>query len=149
MVNEETIKQGLESQFDHLKGKVVITRPRRIFMEVGRDHFAKVLEYIVTKQAFAHLCTITGLDEGEVLSFVYHLAHTGGIILNIKVSVPKNNPVIETITPIFPGAECYERELVDLLGAKVEGLPAGNRYPLTDDWPSDEFPLRKDWKPKD
>ena len=93
------IKQGLESQFDHLKGKVVITRPRRIFMEVDRGHFAKVFEYIVTKQAFAHLCTITGLDEGEVLSFIYHLAHTGGIILNVKVSVPKNNPVIETITP--------------------------------------------------
>jgi Ni,Fe-hydrogenase III component G len=29
----------------------------------------------------------------------------------------------------------------------VEGLPAGNRYPLTDDWPADQFPLRKDWKP--
>ena len=47
----------------------------------------------------------------------------------------------------YAGAQVYERELVDLFGAQVEGLPPGNRYPLTDDWPTDEHPLRKDWKP--
>ncbi|MDD5594820.1 MAG: NADH-quinone oxidoreductase subunit C, partial [Candidatus Omnitrophica bacterium] len=67
---------------------------------------------------------------------------------NLKVSVPKENPVIKSIIGIFPGAEIYERELIDLFGAKVEGLPEGNRYPLTDDWPKDEYPLRKDWRPK-
>ena len=46
----------------------------------------------------------------------------------------------------FPAAHIYERELVDLLGAKVEGLPPGNRYPLPDDWPEVQYPLRKDWK---
>ena len=46
----------------------------------------------------------------------------------------------------FPAAEIYERELIDLLGAKVAGLPEGKRYPLPDDWPAGEYPLRKDWK---
>ena len=46
----------------------------------------------------------------------------------------------------FPGAELYERELVDMFGISVEGLPAGNRYPLPDDWPQGQHPLRKDWK---
>jgi Ni,Fe-hydrogenase III component G len=50
------------------------------------------------------------------------------------------------VTDRFPSAHIYERELIDLLGAKVEGLPPGNRYPLTDDWPKDQYPLRKDWK---
>ncbi|MDD5432403.1 MAG: NADH-quinone oxidoreductase subunit C, partial [Candidatus Omnitrophica bacterium] len=53
----------------------------------------------------------------------------------------------KSVISYFPGAEIYEREVVDLFGAKVEGLPPGNRYPLTDDWPTDQFPLRKDWKP--
>jgi Ni,Fe-hydrogenase III component G len=35
---------------------------------------------------------------------------------------------------------------MDLLGVRIEGLPAGKRYPLTDDWPANEFPLRKNWK---
>jgi len=54
--------------------------------------------------------------------------------------------VIKTITDIFPPADIYERELEDLLGAKVDGLGDGKRYPLPDDWPKGEYPLRKDWK---
>jgi membrane-bound hydrogenase subunit beta len=65
----------------------------------------------------------------------------------MKTAVPKANPVIKTVTDVFPAATLYERELMDLLGAKVDGLPAGRRYPLPEDWPVDQFPLRKDWKP--
>ena len=35
-----------------------------------------------------------------------------------------------------------------MFGVKVEGLPAGRHYPLPEDWPQGEYPLRKDWKPK-
>jgi NADH-quinone oxidoreductase subunit C len=38
---------------------------------------------------------------------------------------------------------------MDLFGFKVEGLAMGNRYPLTDDWPRDAFPLRKDYAKED
>jgi Ni,Fe-hydrogenase III component G len=69
------------------------------------------------------------------------------MLLNLKTAVAKNKPQVETITAYFPGAEIYERELMDLLGVKIEGLSDGNRYPLTDDWPLDQHPLRKDWKP--
>jgi Ni,Fe-hydrogenase III component G len=36
---------------------------------------------------------------------------------------------------------------MDLLGIKVEGLPEGRRYPLPDNWPQGQYPLRKDWDP--
>jgi len=111
------------------------------------NNFAEVFDYAVKQMKFLHLCTITGLDEGENLAFIYHLAQDSGILLNLKTSVPKDNPVLKTVMPYFAGAEIYERELVDLLGAKIQGLPAGHRYPLTDDWPKGQFPLRKDWKP--
>ncbi|MEI6093142.1 MAG: NADH-quinone oxidoreductase subunit C, partial [bacterium] len=58
---------------------------------------------------------------------------------------PKSNPVIKTITDTFPGGDLYERELTDLLGAKIDGLPNGIRYPLPDGWPEGQYPLRKDW----
>ena len=96
---------------------------------------------------FGHLIAITGLDEQDKLSFIYHIAQDAGIMVNIKTSVSKDNPVIKTISKRFPTADVYERELVDLFGAQVEGLPEGNRYPLVDDWPKGQFPLRKDWKP--
>ncbi|MBF0522938.1 MAG: NADH-quinone oxidoreductase subunit C [Candidatus Omnitrophica bacterium] len=147
MSQEENITQSLVSQFGFLEGNIRITRPRRIFLETSLENFPKVFAHAVKELKFNHLCTITGFDELDKLAFMYHLAQESGVLLNLKTSVSKDNPTINTVMPLFPGAEIYERELVDLFGAKVNGLPLGNRYPLTDDWPKDQYPLRKDWKP--
>ena len=147
MPYEEDIKQKLISKFTYLEGNARVTRPRRVFLEADTKNFLAIFEYLVKELNFTHLCTITGLDEQDKLSFIYHLAGESGVLVNLKTSVSKDNPVLKSVIPYFAGAEIYERELIDLLGAKIEGLPPGNRYPLTDDWPTGQYPLRKDWKP--
>ena len=146
MTKEESIVQGLVSKFPFLQDKTKVHRPRRIISEVSADRFEEVFAYAQQYLEFSILCTITGLDEGQTLGFIYHMARTDGIILNLKFSVPKDRPVIRTMTKYFLNSDIYERELIDLLGAQVEGLSEGNRYPLPDNWPKDEHPLRKDWK---
>jgi NADH-quinone oxidoreductase subunit C len=148
MSEEKKIKDELMKKFKFSEQEIIIPRTRRIFFNVELANFEEVFIFAAQELKFAHLVSITGFDEQDRLGFMYHLAKDNGIILNIKTSVSKDNPVIKTVTKYFPGAEIYERELIDLFGAKIEGLPAGNRYPLTDDWPTDQFPLRKDWKPK-
>jgi len=120
---------------------------RRIWVEVPLADFMDKFDYAVKQQGFSFLCTITGLDEGEYLAFIYHLAGKNGVVLNIKTRALKDKEIIKTVTDYFPCAAIYERELVDLFGAKIEGLPEGIRYPLPDDWPIGECPLRKDWDP--
>jgi Ni,Fe-hydrogenase III component G len=147
MSREDDIQQKLASKFSYLTGdKIRVQRQRRIYVDLAPQNFAEVFNYATGELAFSMLCTITGLDEGETFGFIYHLAKSDGTILNLKTHAPKNNPVIKTITHRFPSADIYERELVDLFGVKVEGLPKGIRYPLPDDWPQGEYPLRKDWK---
>jgi Ni,Fe-hydrogenase III component G len=146
MAKEEEIQASISNQFKALEGKIRIQRARRMWVEVEKDQFETVLDYLRKSQGFVILCTMTGLDKGENLGVIYHLAREDGIMLNVEVSVPKANPVIKTVTGVFPGADHYEREIVDLLGFKVEGLAPGFRYPLTDDWPAGQYPLRKDWK---
>ncbi|MDP2921301.1 MAG: NADH-quinone oxidoreductase subunit C [Candidatus Omnitrophota bacterium] len=148
MSMEENIKEGLVKNFSFLENKIQVQRPRRLLLDVDLERFEEVFEYLTKGLKFGHLIAITGLDEQDKLSFIYHMAQDGGIMINIKTSVPKDNFAIKTISGRFPSAEVYERELVDLLGAKVEGLPEGSRYPLVDDWPKGQFPLRKDWKTK-
>ncbi len=146
MTKEENIQNQLIEKFPFLDGKIRIQRQRRLFADVELKNFTEVFEYAVKDLLFVMLPGITGLDEGQALGFIYHIAREDGIILNIKVSADRANPVLKTVTGYFPGADIYERELMDLLGAKIEGLPEGKRYPLSDDWPEDEYPLRKDWK---
>ena len=145
MTKEEEIQQELIKNFNFPEGNIRIPKERRIFADVPMDTFEEVLKFMMDKNHFDTLCTITGLDEGIDLGVIYHLTRQDGIVMNIKTSVPKDNPVIKTIMGYFPSAEFYERELVDLLGAKVEGLPEGSRYPLPDGWPDGQYPLRKDW----
>lgn len=148
MSQEEIIVDQLTKSFSFLSENIRIARPRRIFASVDYAHFGRVFEFAVKHAGLTSLCAITGLDEGETLSAIYHLAHKNGVVLNLKTSIPKSTPVLESVIEYFPSAEVYERELVDLFGFRVEGLPAGSRYPLTDDWPKGEYPLRKDWHPK-
>ncbi len=103
MAQEENITQELIKKFAYLEGKIRIQRQRRVSLEVNLVNFWEVFEYAVRQMQFAHLTTITGLDEGENLSFIYHLAGDSGIVLSIKTSVPKVNPVLRSVTPFFPG----------------------------------------------
>ncbi|MFA6281800.1 MAG: NADH-quinone oxidoreductase subunit C, partial [Candidatus Omnitrophota bacterium] len=144
---ENNIQQKLIAKFGYLDGKIKVVRARRISAEVPQDKFFEVFGFLVKDLQFTHLCAITGLDEGQFLSFIYHITTENGIVINLKISVSKEKPIIKTVMPYFPCAEVYERELIDLLGAVVDFLPPGNRYPLPDSWPRDQFPLRKDWKP--
>ena len=146
MTQEEEIQQSLVAKFGYLADKVKVPRARRISAEVTAEKFTEVFESLISGFGFIILCTITGLDDGETIGIMYHLARQDGILLNLKRSVPKTTPVVSTVMKYFPGSEIYERELVDMLGVVVEGLPAGPRYPLPDGWPAGQYPLRKDWK---
>lgn len=147
-LTEDEIRKRLIERFPFLEGRTRVARMRRIFTETPLDQFNSVFKFATGDLGFVMLATITGLDEGNCLGFLYHVATENGIILTIKTAAPKDNPVIDTVTNQFPAAELYERELIDLLGTKVNGLRAGRRYPLPDEWPVDQHPLRKDWKPE-
>lgn len=147
MTAEETVIQNLINKFRTLDGKCSIQRERRITAEVPCDIILDVMEYAKEKLSFTMLCAITGLDLGHELQVIYHMACDEGIVLNLKINVPKDNPVINSVTRLFCGASFYERELADMFGFNVLGTPPGRRYPLPDWWPSGQYPLRKDWKP--
>jgi len=145
MANEEKIRSELVSKFGFADDAVRIARERRMYVTVPYARFREVLAHVCAKMGFTILATITGQDEGAEFTCLYHMARMDGTMLNIKTGVPREKPAIKTVTDLYANAPIYERELVDLLGFTVEGLPAGQRYPLPDDWPEGQYPLRKDW----
>lgn len=146
MADEIKIKQELTERFDYLKDAVTIQRERRIIVELPAANFAEAFDYLVKKMGFSGLSAITGMDEVTAFAVIYHLTKEGSIVLNLRIRVPRENPLIKTVTQYFPAADAYERELADLLGIKVDGLTISHHYPLPDGWPEGQYPLRKDWK---
>ena len=90
---------------------------------------------------------VVGTDEGDDLGFIYLLANDEGIIFALKQKAPKSDPKINSLSGTYPSLEFHERELESLFGASVQGLPAGQPYPLPDGWPEGNYPLRKEWNP--
>lgn len=148
MERAQSILLKIKSAFPGLGGVGVVPAPRRIYLDIPAEIFLDVLKYAKNELKFGHLITITGLDTGEHFEFIYHVSNTDGVVLNLKREAPRDDSVIPSVLPIYEGATFYEKELEGILGVKVEGLPEGRQYPLPDNWPKDQHPLRKDWKPE-
>ena len=147
MIHATDVAIILKDKYADSLVSVNVQRDRRIWIELVSGDFRKCFEKIIKEDGFSILCTITGLDTKEKYEVIYHMSDKDGKVLNVKISIDRNNPVVSTITDLFPAAELSERELTDLLGIKVDGLVEGRRYPLPDDWPQGQYPLRKDWDP--
>ena len=119
-----------------------LTSERRIRAETDRERYREVLRDL-SARGVQHVATISGVDLGWQIAVTYHIDCGGGTLLSLKLSLGKEAPVLQTVTDIFPGAVLYERELMDMLGVKVEGHPDPRRLFLADDWPANEYPLRK------
>jgi NADH-quinone oxidoreductase subunit C len=63
--------------------------------------------------------------------------------LRVRVPVPESEPVVESLTPLWPGANFLEREVWDLFGIRFSGHPDLRRILLYDEFQG--HPLRKDY----
>ena len=106
-----------------------------------------VLTYVRDQLGYDYLSSVTGVDylpEG-LMEVVYHLYKTtGGSSLVLKTQVPRDNAVVPSLVPLFPGAELQEREAWDLMGIRFEGHPDLRRILLWEGF--NGHPLRKDWQ---
>lgn len=146
MENNHPIAQKIIAKYPDFAESVKVQNANRIWIKVPYPRFREFLEFAAAELKTDIFCMLTGLDDKQDYSFIYHMADLNGLMLNIETSIPKSGELsIKTITDIYPAADLQEREVYDLLGVRIEGLKAGKRYPLPDDWPDGEYPLRKDW----
>jgi NADH:ubiquinone oxidoreductase subunit C len=141
-----TIRDKIAEKLNGNSDKVSVIRERRINIDIGPDDFKVVFELMTDELRFDRCSAISGCDVGDGLLVVYHLVRENSIMANLRLRLFYSDAKVKTITDIFPGVELFERELEDLLGITVENLVQGRRYPLPEDWPADDHPLRKNWR---
>lgn len=62
--------------------------------------------------------------------------------VRLKVYLSEDEPVVPTVTQVYPAANWLEREIYDMMGIIFEGHPDLRRVLLPEDW--DGHPLRRD-----
>jgi ech hydrogenase subunit E len=96
---------------------------------------------------WGYLAAITGLDPGPQTGELEVLHHfcAGPRIVTLRTRTPRDQASVPSVCGAFVYADSFERELSEMFGITVEGTPDTSRLYLSDDWPKDLFPLRKDF----
>ncbi|MCX5710422.1 MAG: NADH-quinone oxidoreductase subunit C [Candidatus Omnitrophica bacterium] len=117
---------------------------RRIYFTVEPNDVYKSVEFIF-KSLGLRFSTASGIDLPEGFEILYHFSFDkAGEIYSLRTLIKdKIRPEIDSIAPIFRGAEWVEREIWEMLGINFKGHPNLKRLLLAEDWPEGEFPLRR------
>jgi NADH-quinone oxidoreductase subunit C len=78
------------------------------------------------------------------LEVIYHLLSIPNKErVRLKVRLHGHDPVVESVTSVWPAANYFEREVFDLFGVRFTGHPYLRRLLMPEDW--EGYPLRKDY----
>ena len=114
---------------------------------VQPDMIVPVCRELRDNLGFERICGVSAIDRYpleprfEVVYFVHSISRN--VRLKLKVALSGANPVVDSVTSVWDGANWYEREAFDLFGIRFEGHPNLKRIMMPDDW--EGHPLRRDF----
>ncbi len=149
---EEKVREFLKSHFPDAVVSEDNFRDQQSFY-IQPDQLMPIVEAIVENSDLdtRYLCDITSVDwmeqqeekggRFEVVYNFYSLSHKHRFFL--KMMLPAENPEVESLTPLFNGANWMEREVWDLMGIKFTGHPNLTKILTPDEL--EGHPLRRDF----
>lgn len=116
---------------------------------VPRQHLLAAAEFLAGEPSlrFSFLSDLSAVDRFPIeprFEVNYHLLSIEHRLrLRLKVKLSSGDPVVHSVTGVWPTANWHERENFDLFGIHFEGHPDLRRILMPDDW--EGYPLRKDY----
>ncbi len=127
------------------RGQVSVTLKKERIVEIGR------YVHDDPELSFDYLRDVCGVDymgkkekRFEVVYHLYSMRHRH--MVRLKAEVGEENAGIDSVTPVWVGANWHEREAFDMYGIIFNGHPDLRRVLLPEDW--EGYPLRKDYPVK-
>jgi len=125
---------------------VRVQEPDTVVAKLDRSKLHAVAERLraLPETSYDSCNFVAAVDHQTHFENVYHLySYAGNTYLELHVTVPSDDPVVDTVCDVWPAADWHEREAWDMMGIRFEGHPDLRRILLKDDWIG--HPLRKDY----
>lgn len=142
--SEEEVTNAIRSKFPDMV-EVVKVAPRKIVFKVKREGFLDVCTFMKDELSFEHNSCVTPVDYIDHFTVVYHISSWANHVwAEVLVDLPHDDPTVDSITPLWGGANWHEREAFDLMGVVFKGHPDLRRIMLPEEFKF--HPLRKDFQ---
>ncbi len=145
--------EGMKGLFDKVKGlckKTVWASDCRVILEVDEKNIVDLGDRL-NKMGFDHVKGVTGVDYPEkgsieVIYYVgsYSVKDYAKLIIELKTSLPREDPKTPSLIKIWKSCEYPERETYEMLGVVFQGHPKLKLLLLPDDFEG-MYPLRKEF----
>ena len=142
--------EALRQQFGDAIRRVTQSNGATIVV-VTRAKAAEILRWLkdTPGQQYDYLADVTAVEhrDGErPLEVVYQLFSLArSVALRVKVELPKDRPLeVDTVVPLWRGADWLEREVYDMFGITFRGHPDLRRILMWETY-AEGYPLRKDF----
>ncbi|MFC4183765.1 NADH-quinone oxidoreductase subunit C [Saccharococcus thermophilus] len=115
-----------------------------------KDTYYKIAEFLKYNEqlGFDYLSELHGTDFQTHMEVYVHLySYKNRQSVALKVKIDRDEPEIDSLVPLWQGANWPECEAYDLLGIRFKGHPNLIRIFLGESWVG--YPLRKDYEPYD
>lgn len=114
---------------------------------VDSEKILAIVTSLKSDHGFEMLASETAVDyfgqEGPRYHVVYQFnSYSQKIRLEVRATLFGDDPILDSITSIYPNANWFEREIFDMFGIDFADHPDMRRILMPDDW--DGHPLRKD-----
>ena len=140
---------SLQKQFPGKVGQAKEFRGEHT-VEVDRDLIRAAATHLKSELGFNFIMDISSVDHfGSEPRYevVYEFCALGGpnnqSHLRLKVKVSEDDLAVDSLVPVYQGADWHEREVFDMMGIKFNGHPDLRRILMWDGYPY--YPLRKDF----
>ncbi len=145
-MKQEEVLKDLKERFKDDIVEVFYKYSKRAYIEIKPESIIKVATYIF-KDLGARFNIASGVDFRYHIEILYHFTLEDiNFLISIRVKLQKPNLEIDSLAPVFEGANWIEREINELLGIKFKGHPDMRRLLLAKEWPEGVYPLRKDYE---
>ncbi len=139
------MKKKLTDRFGWLAEADVTETDGRLCVAVAPENLRDTALFVM-ENGYDFLIDMVGMDYGERLGVIYHIAQSGDTadVLSLKTGVEdREKPVLPTICDIWEVGQVYEREVHDFFGILFADNPDMRRLFLRERWKG--WPLRKDY----
>lgn len=142
----QNVVNGLKESFESSLVEINQYRGDTI-VQVQPEPIVDICTFLKEEHRFIYLVDVFGTDRftrNDRFEVVYNMVSLRDQVrLFLKARLPEEEPAIDSVTPVWKGANWFEREVYDMFGIHFNGHPDLRRIFMPEDY--QYHPLRKEF----